>query len=233
MSNSGLKIGLCTRVKKNLENESLPYQIDQPENKRLDELRVNSRPTTDLIIALKEVSCFHKDNQIAINFKSRPKFHSTKLEQSTFNVISDLSKIVTSTKIQENSLTNISNDLDSSEEINQSPNQIQNAYENQVYGSPQVSCTGQEEMQNQLTSYYSIQDFNLVNTTHFENENIYVCCLSYNGMFKGDLDLEFSEKVRLKHEIDNFALVQKISTGQTGYVPRNYITSLLDFENNN
>lgn len=214
-----------------MDYESLPYQKDVPENQHSENILSAQVPRRDLMFPQNKES-FQIENQHLISFKSQPNFHSTKIEQTITEITDDLFKVVTSTKIQEKFITKNLSVVYSVDKMSGKSNLIQKAYENHIYSSPKVNIPNQDEMQNHFTSYYSIKDFNLVNTTHFESDNIFVCCLSYHGKFKGDLVLEFSEKVILKHEIDNFFLVQKISTGQTGYVPRYHITSLIDFESN-
>ena len=83
------------------------------------------------------------------------------------------------------------------------------------------------------------KQFKSVNGSYFNtlpplsnaNESpLYVCVLAYKAQFEGDLSIDFAERVKILHSVNNeFALVKNISTNKCGYVPNNCLSTLTDF----
>lgn len=64
---------------------------------------------------------------------------------------------------------------------------------------------------------------------YYEEDTLYVCCISYQAKLQGDLNLLFSDRVKLIHMNDDFALVEHIVTRKCGYVPRFCISTMNQF----
>ena len=177
--------------------------------------------------------------EIKRNISIEPKFQSTRIiidnnnslyflppTTATCNKIS--STMINENKTNDNSLIT-TNDLTTSI--------IESNY-NSVFTSDQSSC-----------SYYSDQDtlfdnksqsfscdsnqFHSVNSSSFfdkqdnnENDEIFVCTIPNEYKFQGDLNLNYSDRVKLIHSNTDYCLVQNILTKQCGYVPKNSITLL-------
>lgn len=59
--------------------------------------------------------------------------------------------------------------------------------------------------------------------------NILVCVEQYQATFQGDINLQYSERVRVVHANEDYALVKKITTQECGYVPTSCLTSYSEF----
>jgi hypothetical protein len=173
-----------------------------------------------------------------------PKFQSTRIIIDNNNSLYFLPPTaatcnkISSTMINENKTNNndslVTNDLTTSK--------IESNY-NSVFTSDQSSCN---------SSYYSDQDtlfnnkshqsfsydsnqFHSVNLSSFfdkqdNNENeIFVCTIPNKYKFQGDLNLNYSDRVKLIHSNTDYCLVQNILTNQCGYVPKNSIILLSNF----
>ena len=64
-----------------------------------------------------------------------------------------------------------------------------------------------------------------------DQDNILVCCHKYDSVNPGDLNLKFSQKVRVLYQSDSekFILVQILGSGKCGYVPRQCLVTVNRF----
>jgi hypothetical protein len=66
-----------------------------------------------------------------------------------------------------------------------------------------------------------------------EKENdvkeLYVCCLSYDAEYEGDLSIKFSDRVYLIKELNEYALVKHMQTLKYGYVPKACLIKVKQF----
>ena len=220
MANCLKSIKSCLNsIKQNKDYEYVSYEQQQtPEMKRNMSIEYNQIETIE------------------------PKFQSTRIIIDNNNSLYFLPPTTTaacnkisSTMINENKTNNnsliITNDLTTSI--------IESNY-NSVFTSDQSSC-----------SYYSDQDtlfdnksqsfscdsnqFHSVNSSSFfdkqdNNENeIFVCTIPNKYKFQGDLNLNYSDRVKLIHSNTDYCLVQNILTKQCDYVPKNSIILLSNF----
>jgi hypothetical protein len=108
----------------------------------------------------------------------------------------------------------------------------ENCFESLKYNAAAAVCSANTHRK---------QFYELIKTTKTSNNEIeqqqqkgtatttYVCCLSVIGFEDGDIDLNFSERVKLLNSCGNFALVQVMQTGLVGYVPMNCLLPLDQF----
>ena len=61
------------------------------------------------------------------------------------------------------------------------------------------------------------------------NDSLYVCCIAYTARFEGDIDLNFSDRVKLIHANQDYALVKNILNDKCGYVPVYCIQTITKF----
>jgi len=59
--------------------------------------------------------------------------------------------------------------------------------------------------------------------------DLYVCCTDYQARIEGDLTLKFTDRVRLIHANQEFALVKNVLTNACGWVPRQCIQGIAEF----
>jgi hypothetical protein len=197
--------------------------------------------------------------QVNLNrqFLSNPKFQSTQLEQTSLNEYTlyfppaSLNK-VSSTMISDSLITN---DLSESQILVEQPDSthLTVSSSNDLYFTPASKQNNSivSESSSSSSSYCSVQeftqyqsfscdsnDFQTIKSSFFEqssfddNENeLFVCCIPYEPMIQGDLNLKYADRVKLIHANSDYCLVQNIISKQCGYVPSNCITLLNNFLN--
>lgn len=81
---------------------------------------------------------------------------------------------------------------------------------------------------------YSKQEslFNVSSNTYSYNDRIFAVSKDIQAKCPGDLDLRFSDRVKLIHHNEEYSLVENIVTGQRGYAPSRYLITLNVFLNN-
>ena len=156
---------------KNTDYESMPY-------------KQVSKPTT---IQKQGVNHLKKLKQNVIIKDKSPKFHSTKLEQSSINFANKF----TSTAIQ--------NSFDQSDSIGDS------------------------------TSFYSCNDSANSEDEDIQDVMIYVCVRSYQAQYQGDISISYSDRVKVLHVNEDFALIKNLTSYKSGYVSTSSLTSLNEF----
>ena len=139
------------------------------------------------------------------------------------------------------------------ESDNSSSNGSSNAYSNMFYQSPvkstnssssESSCDysyqcklnsfSQNSYQMQQLSSINNHQFKSVTETFFDSnkdEELYVCCVSYEAKDNSEVTLDFADRVKIIYEKQEMVLVQNITNGQCGYVPMHCIISLDNFLN--
>jgi hypothetical protein len=79
------------------------------------------------------------------------------------------------------------------------------------------------------------EQFKSVNGSYFDSvksseNSLHVCVLAYKAQFEGDLSVNFAERVKILHSVNNeYALVKNISNNNCGYVPRKCLSPLNEF----
>ena len=59
---------------------------------------------------------------------------------------------------------------------------------------------------------------------------LYVCTMPYQARFEGDLSLKYTDRVRVLHATEDYALVKKINGSyECGYVSTRCLISLSEF----
>ena len=62
------------------------------------------------------------------------------------------------------------------------------------------------------------------------SDQLHVCVLAYEAKFEGDLSIDFAERVKILHNVNNeYSLVKNIITNKCGYVPNECLSSLNEF----
>lgn len=74
--------------------------------------------------------------------------------------------------------------------------------------------------------------FNVSSNTYSINEKIFAISKDISAVVPGDLDLKFSDRVKLIHQNDEYSLVENIVSGKRGYAPSRYLITLSVFLNN-
>ena len=156
-------------------------------------------------------------------------------------------KVVSSTMINTNDSSLLTNDLTTS----QIESTYYNSFTNSLYFIPPQALMKQQynslissDESNQDT-FDESQSFNSIDSNQFhsvkssffndkqeqENEQIFVCTIPYQAKFQGDLNTNYSDRVKLIHSNKDYCLVQNISTKQCGYIPKISIILLSNFLN--
>jgi hypothetical protein len=186
-------------------------------------------------------------------FNQQPKFQSTRIIES--NDYSSLyflpcNKVVSSTMINTNDESSL---LTNDSTANQIESTYYNSFTNSLYFSPPKATsvpikqdnslissddeTNQDTFdQSQSLSSFDSNQFHSVKSSFFddkpEQENeLYVCTIPYQAKFQGDLNTNYSDRVKLIHSNKDYCLVQNISTKQCGYIPKISIILLSNFLN--
>lgn len=96
-----------------------------------------------------------------------------------------------------------------------------------IFGEPQSFECDSKQFKSATSSV-----FNSINQSREQHgqDQLHVCILAYQAKFEGDLSLQFAERVKILHNVNNeYALVKNISTNQCGYVPNECLSTLNDF----
>jgi hypothetical protein len=90
------------------------------------------------------------------------------------------------------------------------------------------------DLNNTLSSVFSPKGslFNVSSNTYSINEKIFAVSKDISGVVPGDLDLKFSDRVKLIHQNEEYSLVENIISGKRGYAPSRYLITLSVFLNN-
>ena len=188
--------------------------------------------------------------------QQQPQFQSTRIIENNNNDYSSLyftpcnnnnNKVVSSTMINTNDSSLLTNDLTTS----QIESTYYNSFTNSLYFLPPQASIKQQynslissDESNQDT-FDDSQSFNSIDSNQFhsvkssffndkqeqENEQIFVCTIPYQAKFQGDLNTNYSDRVKLIHSNKDYCLVQNISTKQCGYIPKISIILLSNFLN--
>ena len=225
------KLGLCSNDKKSSNYEFMPYSQVKDDD---SQLKVNQRK------ALKKQS--GKTNLIKIESSlvpfedsAMPKFHSTKIDPSTFDTF-DLPQtfVVQSPKL---SSTEIQKSMASLFSIEQNLSQINERNESLSSGFGRRwtrNSMSSSEQESSAEEYQESDDFQSVSPSYFDlvEEEVFVCISKFSAKFQGDLPLEFGDRVKMLHRGEKFCLVQNIVTNQCGYTSIQHLTLLSHFLNN-
>lgn len=134
---------------------------------------------------------------------------------------------LTSTVIQANS-SMLSSDLSEITEVD-SDDENRNAYSNNTYYSPLVTAT---KYGNNATQLHSANASHLDMSTEQHKDRILVCLIRYEAKKTNEISVEFSDRVKLIHETEDFYLVQNITNSlKLGYVPKYCLISINQFMN--
>ena len=140
----------------------------------------------------------------------------------------------TSAVIQKSVLSTLSNE----HEINE-----QSFEESLLYSACEYTayCTSDDSYSSELSSSfdytqptqtlktvnYSTCDQSILSASSTENvaleSGIYLCNQDFQANIKGDINLKHMDKVKVIHVNQDYALVKKLSTGETGYCPKRCI----------
>jgi hypothetical protein len=179
------------------------------------------------------------------------KFTSTIIQDKSSNIDLYISASPSLSKINE------SNQDDSYDSLLESESSSSNgsgcAYSNKFYNSPVKSTNSSTSessadysYQCKLTSFsqnsYQLQQLSSINNHQFKSvtetffdsnkdEELYVCCVSYEAKDNSEVTLDFADRVKIIYEKQDMVLVQNITNGQCGYVPLHCIISLDSFLN--
>ena len=259
MANCLKSIKSCLNpMKQNKDYEFVSYEQQTPEVKRNVKLN-NVEPIiqieynqieTDQMIGLKKqqarVNLMNQFNQETI----KPQFQSTRIIENSLN--NDYTLYFSPLKSNKASSTRINQTFDSLLTNDLTTSQIESSYNsvtNSLYFSPPIKQNS--SLISSDESYYSNEDtfsqtqsfscdsnqFHSVKSSFFEQvpeqeENqIYVCTIPYQAKFQGDLNVNYSDRLKLIHSNQDYSLVQNISTKQCGYVPKISIILLTNFLN--
>jgi hypothetical protein len=189
-------------------------------------------------------------------FNQQPKFQSTRIvDNNDYSSLHFLpcNKIVSSTMINTNN-TNDSSLLTNDLTASQIDSTYYNSFTNSLYFSPPKAAsvapikqdnslissddeTNQDTFdQSQSLNSFDSNQFHSVKSSFFndkqdqENE-LFVCTIPYQAKFQGDLNTNYSDRVKLIHSNIDYCLVQNISTKQCGYIPKISIILLSNFLN--
>lgn len=94
-----------------------------------------------------------------------------------------------------------------------------------------LNCT---DLNNTMSSVFSPKGslFNVSSNSYSINEKIFAVSKDIAGVVPGDLDLKFSDRVKLIHQNEEYSLVENIISGKRGYAPSRYLITLSVFLNN-
>ena len=247
-------------IKQNRDYEYVSYDQLQPEINRnmnvIDQIRpieYNKIETNNNFELKKQKAKINLMNQ------QQPQFQSTRIiENNNNNDYSSLyftpcnnnnnnNKVVSSTMINTNDSSLLTNDLTTS----QIESTYYNSFTDSLYFLPPKASIKQQynslissDESNQDT-FDDSQSFNSIDSNQFhsvkssffndkqeqENEQIFVCTIPYQAKFQGDLNTNYSDRVKLIHSNKDYCLVQNISTKQCGYIPKISIILLSNFLN--
>ena len=177
----------------------------------------------------------------ASNLKNVKQSNPLKFGQSSI-YLSDLTTVfnktearmlnqTTSAVIQKSVLSTLSNEI----EINE-----QSFEESLLYSACEYTayCTSDDSYSSELSSSfdytqptqtlksanYSTCDQSFLSSSSVEvTEGIYLCGQDFQANIKGDINLRCMDKVKVIHVNQDYALVKKLSTGETGYCPKHCI----------
>jgi hypothetical protein len=239
-------------MKQNKDYEFVSYEQQQtPEINRNMNVIDPIRPTEYSKI---ETNNFELKKQKAkINLMNQqPQFQSTRIIENTINDYSSLyftpcnnnnNKVVSSTMINTNDSSLLTNDLTTS----QIETTYYNSFTNSLYFLPQQNNSLISSDESSQDTFDESQSFNSIDSNQFhsvkssffndkqqqeENEEIiFVCTIPYQAKFQGDLNTNYSDRVKLIHSNKDYCLVQNISTKQCGYIPKISIILLSNFLN--
>jgi hypothetical protein len=254
MANCLKSIKSCLNsMKQNKDYEFVSYEQQQtPEINRNMNVIDPIRPTEYSKI---ETNNFELKKQKAkINLMNQqPQFQSTRIIENTINDYSSLyftpcknknnnNKVVSSTMINTNDSSLLTNDLTTS----QIETTYYNSFTNSLYFLPQQNNSLISSDESSQDTIDESQSFNSIDSNQFhsvkssffndkqeqENEEIiFVCTIPYQAKFQGDLNTNYSDRVKLIHSNKDYCLVQNISTKQCGYIPKISIILLSNFLN--
>ncbi len=125
---------------------------------------------------------------------------------------------------------------------------VNNAYSNYQYQSQIIqnrnyltedksssSSSFSTFQQTQCFTECNSQDFKSVNSSFFDHpkdEDVYVCIRPYEPKVQGDINLKYTDRVKLLHSNQEFALVKNLITNNCGYVPISCLINLSQFIKN-
>ena len=250
MANCLKSIKSCLNsMKQNKDYEFVSYEQQQqqtPEINRNMNVIDPIRPTEYSKIET------NNNNFAKINLMNQhPQFQSTRIIENTINDYSSLyftpcnnnnNKVVSSTMINTNDSSLLTNDLTTS----QIETTYYNSFTNSLYFLPQQNNSLISSDESSQDTFDESQSFNSIDSNQFhsvkssffndkqeqENEEIiFVCTIPYQAKFQGDLNTNYSDRVKLIHSNKDYCLVQNISTKQCGYIPKISIILLANFLN--
>lgn len=207
----------CNTKTINKDYECLPYEAPSAPSSKM------TTPVRKQIIQnrckLAHLNRLIKQTTKCSLFKEQPDFQSTQ-------IIEYVNQVKTSSTFINRNQVPIENSLSLSHISNKSLTNSSSDYDSPPSESTRSSSFNYESSQ---CSESPIEFQTLYSSTQFE-DIIYVCTMPYQARFEGDLSLKYTDRVRVLHATEDFALVKKINgSEECGYVSTRCLISLTEF----